>query len=134
MAKQDRHKALEAWIADAIPLLGLEAWEITVLRDAADVTAHADIDPAPQRWTADLRLAHDFFAQSPEKQRLVLTHELIHLVVARADQVVENLEEPLGKIAFGLFEPNYVDASERAVEHLARIIAPFLPLPELPKN
>lgn len=134
MAKQDRHKAVEAWIADAILLLGLESWEITILRDAADLSAHADIDPAPQRWTADLRLAHDFFTQSAERQRLILTHELVHLITARADQVVENLEEPLGKIAFALFEPNFVDASERSVEHLAKIIAPFLPLPEFPRS
>lgn len=133
MARSDRHKAVELWIADAMDYLGLQAWEVTVLREAADVSAHADIDPAPQRYTAELRLAHDFFAQSPERQRIILTHELIHLIVARVDQVTENLEESLGKIGYGVFEPNYVDASERAVEHLAKILAPLLALPEFGK-
>jgi len=133
VARMERHRAVEAWIADAIDILGLQAWEVTVLRDAADVTAHADIDPAPQRYTADLRISQDLFTQSAERQRLILTHELTHLIVARVDQVVENLEEPIGKISYAIFEPNFVDASERAVEHLAKILAPLLPLPDFGK-
>jgi len=125
------YEKLEAWIAAALPILELTEWEITVSREAADIDAHADIEVHDQRRTADLRIARDFFAQTPERQRLILAHELAHVVTARTDRVFENLEDPLGKIGYALLEPNYLDATERMVEHFARLIAQLLPVPDL---
>lgn len=134
MAKPDKWIALDAWIGNAQRVLGLSGWVVTVLRDAADVTAWADIEPHSQANTADLRLAHDFWRQPAVRQRLVLTHELIHLITSRVDRMVDTLEEPIGKLAFAVFEPQYSDATERMTEHLATVIAPMLPLPSLPKG
>lgn len=125
----DPYALIEAYIADALVTLELQDWEITVSREAADITAHADIEVHDQRRTADLRIARDFFAQSPERQRLILAHELAHIISARLDRVIENLEEPLGKIGYALLEPNFIDATERMVEHFARLIARELPIP-----
>jgi hypothetical protein len=127
--KSDPYRLVEAWIADALVTLELQGWEITVSREAADITAHADIEVHDQRRTADLRIARDFFTQSPERQRLILAHELAHVISSRLDRVIENLEEPLGKIGYALLEPNFIDATERMVEHLARLIARELPIP-----
>lgn len=127
--KSDPYALIEAYIADALVTLELQDWEITVSREAADITAHADIEVHDQRRTADLRIARDFFAQSPERQRLILAHELSHVISSRLDRVIENLEEPLGKIGYALLEPNYIDATERMVEHFARLIARELPIP-----
>lgn len=128
-AKSDPYALIEAYLADAIVTLELQDWEITVSREAADITSHADIEVHDQRRTADLRIARDFFAQSPERQRLILAHELAHIISARLDRVIENLEEPLGKIGYALLEPNFIDATERMVEHFARLIARELPIP-----
>ena len=133
MKGKDRYQRLEEWIADAHVFLDLHGWEITISREAADIDAHADIEVADQRRSADLRISRDFFTQSPERQRLILTHELGHLVSSRTDRVFENLEEPLGKVAWAVLEPNYLDATERMVEHWARLIAPYLPLPNFGK-
>lgn len=127
--KADPYRLVEEWIADALITLELQGWEITVSREAADITAHADIEVHDQRRTADLRIARDFFAQSPERQRLILAHELAHVISSRLDRVIENLEEPLGKIGYALLEPNFIDATERMVEHFARLIARELPIP-----
>lgn len=127
--KSDPYALIEAYIADALITLELQDWEITVSREAADITAHADIEVHDQRRTADLRIARDFFAQSPERQRLILAHELSHVISSRLDRVIENLEEPLGKIGYALLEPNFIDATERMVEHFARLIARELPIP-----
>ena len=128
-AKSDPYALIESYLADALILLELQDWEITVSREAADITSHADIEVHDQRRTADLRIARDFFAQSPERQRLILAHELSHIISARLDRIIENLEEPLGKIGYALLEPNFIDATERMVEHFARLIARELPLP-----
>ena len=106
---------------------------MTIVEAASDVDAWADIDPHAQAPTADLRVSHDFWTQTPEKQRLILTHELLHLVLARYARVAETMEESLGKLAWAVLEPQLEDAEERATEHLARIIAPYLALPAFPK-
>jgi hypothetical protein len=128
-AKSDPYALIESYLADALVTLELQDWEITVSREAADITSHADIEVHDQRRTADLRIARDFFTQSPERQRLILAHELAHIISARLDRVIENLEEPLGKIGYALLEPNFIDATERMVEHFARLIARELPIP-----
>lgn len=133
MKKPDRWTMLEDWLAEAQANLGVADWKVNVVKDASDVDAWADIDPHAQNHTADLRVAHDFWRQEPEKQRLILAHELLHLVTCRTDRVVENLEDALGKVAWAVYEPQYVDATERMTEHLATIIAPYLTLPEFPK-
>ena len=128
-AKSDPYALIESYLADALVTLELQDWEITVSREAADITSHADIEVHDQRRTADLRIARDFFTQSSERQRLILAHELAHIISARLDRVIENLEEPLGKIGYALLEPNFIDATERMVEHFARLIARELPIP-----
>jgi hypothetical protein len=135
MAKaQDKFVALRGWIADAQVHLGVDSWEVTVIEAASDVDAWADIDAHSQQPTADLRVSYDFWKQEPEKQRLILTHELLHLVLARYARVTETLEDSLGKLAWAVLEPQLEDAEERATEHLARIVAPYLALPNFPKT
>ena len=134
MAKaKDKFIALREWVAEAQVLLGVDSWELTIVEAASDVDAWADIDAHAQQPTADLRVSHDFWAQTPEKQRLILTHELLHLVLARYARISENLEESLGKLAWAVIEPQLEDGEERTIEHLARIIAPYLSLPAFPK-
>jgi hypothetical protein len=133
MAKQDKFTALRAWVAEAQTVMGLDHWEVTIVEAASDVDAWADIEAHAQQPTADLRVAFDFWKQEPEKQRLILTHELLHLVLARYARISENLEDSLGKLAWAVIEPQLEDGEERTIEHLARIIAPYLSLPAFPK-
>ena len=130
--KLGKWEALEAYVADLQRALNVKHWDVTVVRDASDVEAWADIDPHSQALTATLRVSHDFWEQKPERQREVLLHECLHLVTCRHDQVIENLEEALGKIAWATFEKQHDDAGERVVDHLARVIAQWIPLPALP--
>ncbi len=133
MKKLTKWEELKGWIEESQSALGLPDWEVNVIEDASDVDSWADIDAHSQAPTADLRVSHDFWRQTPEKQRLVLTHELLHLAFARYAQVTESLEEPLGKIAWAVISPQLENAEERTVEHLARVLAPYLSLPEFPK-
>jgi hypothetical protein len=133
MAKPDKWTLLDEWLIESQSALLIADWKLNVIKDASDVDAWADIDPHAQNLTADIRVAHDFWRQEPEKQRLILTHELLHLVTCRTDRVVENLEEALGKVAWAVYEPQYTDATERMTEHLANITAPLLSIPEFPK-
>jgi hypothetical protein len=135
MAKSQATKwtALRAYVDELQEFMNLLDWEIKILEAASDLDAWADIDAHEQAPTADLRVSHDFWLQDGEKQRLVLVHELLHLVIARYAQTTESLEDTLGKLAWASFQPQLENTEERAVEHLARMIAPFAALPVLPK-
>jgi len=113
--------------------LGITVWKVTVIREASDVEAWADINPHEQAESAELRVSYDFWKQTPEHQREILAHEMLHIVTARLDQTVEAMEEAFGKIGWAIFEPQYVNATERVVDHIAKVLAPNLPLPEFPK-
>ena len=132
-AKRDRWDDLEAYIAELQAALNVANWKVTIARDASDVEAWADINPHEQNATAELRISHDFWRQTPEMQREVLIHEILHLVTARLDQTVEALEDAMGKVLWAVFDRQYENATERAVDHLAKVIAPSIPLPDFPK-
>lgn len=131
--KRDKWDDLEAYVTEVQAALNVANWKVSVARDASDVEAWADINPHEQNQTAELRISHDFWRQTPEMQREVLIHEVLHLVTARLDQTVEALEEAMGKVLWAVFEPQYENATERTVDHLAKVIAPSIPLPDFPK-
>lgn len=122
-----RNAKVRAWIDSALVALNLLNWTVTLADDVADIDAWADIEPHQDAATATLRLSNDFWKKSKEEKRNILTHELLHLAFARQDQLVENLAEPLGKLVWSVFEPQYDNATERTVDHIARLIAPSLP-------
>ena len=137
MAKQsvtDKWTALTAYLTELQAGVLLSHWRVSVAQDASDVDAWADISVTSQAaFTAEMRISHDFWRQEPDRQREVLIHELLHLNAHQADSVVDNLEKPLGEIAWAVFSPQYEDATERTVDHMAKVLAQFLPLPEFPK-
>lgn len=130
--KQSKWQALEEYVADLQRALNAAEWRVSIAQEASDVEAWADINPSEVAKTAELRVSHDFWAQSPERQREVLTHEVLHLITARLDATVEALEEPLGKVAWSVFERQYEMQTERLVDHLAILLAPSIPLPAFP--
>ena len=71
-AKPDRFDALEAYVAELQEALGVTVWKITVVREASDVEAWADINPHEQAESAELRVSYDFWKQTPEHQREIL--------------------------------------------------------------
>ena len=132
--RRDRLSPLGEWVAEALPILGLAHWRVRVSPAPASQDAWAEIEPHDQSDDAELFVGWDLYKQSPDRVREVLAHELIHLITCRADRAVESLEEPLGKLSWAVFESCYVDAAERSVDHLARLIAPLLPLPTIPAD
>lgn len=136
MATQKRTKweALEEYVADLQRALNVAEWRVTIAQEASDVEAWADINPSEVAKTAELRVSHDFWAQTPERQREVLTHEMLHLLTARLDHTVEAMEEPLGKLAWAVFDRQYEMQTERLVDHLAILLAPSVPLPDFPRS
>jgi hypothetical protein len=129
--KPDRYAALEAYVAECMPLLHLDHWRVLVMTDVAPEDRYADIEPNDQAQTANLRVGNLFWSQKPDEQRLTIAHELIHLHLCRIDQAVDRLEPVLGSAAWAPWSGVYEDAYERATDALATVYAPHLPVPSL---
>lgn len=129
----DRFDSVAAWVTQAQGVMGLAHWDVTLSRDNASEDAWADIEPHSQATNATLRLGREFFTLPPVRQRAYLTHELVHLGLCRVDQMVDTLEDANGAVWWSGFSPNFDNELERAVDWVANILAPRLPLPEFPK-
>jgi hypothetical protein len=123
----DRTDAVAEWVASVLPSLKLSHWQVRVVDDAAPDDAHADTAPHSQATTATMRLGATFWASSSEEQRNTLTHELVHLILCRIDQLSDSLEDTLGAAGWSLWSPIWENEHERAVDAIALLIAPTLP-------
>jgi len=123
--------AVAAWVADALPRIGLSQWEITVAEDAAAEDAWADVEPHAYDPRATMRIGSSFEAQTPERQRQILTHELVHLFLQPLDRYTASMEATHGSVWYGAWYPGYDDHLEQACERIAKSMAPHLPLPRI---
>ena len=78
---------------------------------------------------AHLRFAAEFWLAHPDKQRAIVCHELGHIMLRRAAEAVEAFEGEIPSKAWRIWSRCWEAAEEAHVEHLARLLAPTLPLP-----
>lgn len=122
-------KLVQAYLRSAADRLGLSHWSIEV--EAAPLEEEgieAQVEPGECQH-ATVRLPMSFFERPANEQRLVLAHELCHLHLARAAEVVMVASEDMHPAAFRVWARSYDQAEEQAVEAFARVLAPSLPLP-----
>lgn len=113
-------------IADAILL---KDWTFTLERTGPEsTTAEAQIFLCYGMRRGDLSVPPKFFAQTPEEQRHLIVHELVHAHFEDLDEHVRlYTNEQEGS---GYFQQAYKREREVAVDTLAMALAQFLPLPE----
>ena len=121
-------KGVEAWITYALTHLNLINWRITLSRIPCESDAWAEIDVHSSEQEATLSLSTEFWRQTSERKRDILTHELVHVLAAPLDRVSENLEGALGSIAYAIHEPTFTQAMEVVTWRVANVLAPSLPL------
>jgi hypothetical protein len=128
--KLDSRLQIERYVDDCASLLGLSDWTISY-RLAEDPAPGAEADISPQHGkVAHLRVNKSFFTFSPEYQRNVITHELLHVMFMRQDDTVHSLEKVLGSAVYCLFEDLYTEANEDLVQTLSHVVEKLLPLPD----
>ena len=124
--------AVEAWLEAATKIVGLGHWQISVSEDAAPDDAWADIEPHSLNPSATLRIGAGFDSQTPQKQTLILAHEISHLILTPLDRYTAHLEGQHGAIWWGAWQPGYEDHHEQTTEAIALAIAPLLPAYPMP--
>lgn len=114
--------ALRDWTFALAPGLPVDVNDEYATQAEIQLHPHADI--------AFLAVAGPFFEEEVDVQRRILVHELLHCHRARTDYMVRHdLEDLVGKPADRLFWSGYSRQREVEVEAVAKVLAPFMPLP-----
>jgi hypothetical protein len=136
---RDRHRYWSAYIADVQGRMLLRNWNVVLEREAvkqprvhhadADEAVAASVDCLPGRREATVKLHERFDDYSRAEQRHIVVHELLHLHLAgMKTHLVKQFGDWEGGVRLTLYNA-HISHEEYAVDDLARIIAPSMPLP-----
>ena len=110
-------------------VMHLTQWTLKVANDIPADDSWADIEVSENLWEASIRLSNDFFKETPESQRRILAHELMHVHLAALERLVGTLDGVLGSQAYEVLEKVWDTEGERVAEALSFVVAERLPLP-----
>ena len=130
MRRKDRKRLRKyiRWMADE---MGLRDWTVSLAPDDfATEGAAADVLCLYGRKYLTIRLNRDFAERRLEQQRHWITHELVHAHLWSLDFTLNNASDHLPTAAFDLLQKCVNDNVEFAVDALAEVIAPHMPLPK----
>lgn len=115
------------WLADK---MALQDWTVGIAVDAAEDGANATVHRSRGRKMAMVALKPDWETNySPEEQRQTLVHELLHCHVMGCDILLADARENHKKSWMMHLELNIGVQQEYAIDAIAQVLAPFLPLP-----
>lgn len=128
--------AIKAYMGDElINPLRLTDWTVELAKEPADDDCLASVNVTYGRRWAVINVCKDFTTETPEVQRHTLIHELVH---CHTDPIRANLQHVIGRL-YGtvawesIYGPLHRDI-ELCTDDLANALAPFFPLPSIPKS
>ena len=125
----------QAYVDDMRDALRLWTWEVEIVHAPPEnQRASASILAEDQRNNAELHLAPDFFDDTPEEQRYMITHELMHLHLWRYMNLTNELAGQMGAQASEFAQVQLTRMLELMNDEIAKAVAPFLPLPPRAKE
>lgn len=128
-------RSLCKYILAAAVQFGLRDWDITIHLGGEGPEAIegqeviASVDAAYGRKSAHVYIHPPFLHASPDEQRHVITHELVHIHTRQLHDLLWTTVKPvIGSAAWDVLQPAIRLADEHAVDALASALAPSLPL------
>lgn len=120
-------KDLEAYIRKTADLMDLRDWRIELNDDHPDDDCGATVQVLENRRLAKVSVSEG--TETPENLRHYIVHELVHLHLWPIDQSTESIIGALGSTSYSVFSMSHRNAVEQAVDAVACVISPHLPLP-----
>lgn len=112
--------------------MGLKDWDVILQRDRPkNGSAWASTETYYGQRRCEIHLNPDtFFAETPERQRHVIVHELLHCHTDNVNEVVRIFLTEQSGDAASLFEAYFRQQMEYTVDGVATGIASCFPLPD----
>lgn len=118
LTKKERKRILR-FVHELIATLGLPAYDVTVSDEPAKKDCYASITWNRQRYTATLWVNKDWATYDEAQQRNTLTHEVLHLIQRRTDDVVVRARRYMHAHEFDLWRDDVFQEVELMVDLLA---------------
>ncbi len=123
------HAAYGGYLRTLADALLLRDWEIELVRQWADDGSYAQALAFHQENHLEVRITEGIAGHAASDVREWFVHELLHAHMGRLDRIAAHFVDIRNDDGAHLFEKEHDDESEVVVQRLARIIAPFMPLP-----
>lgn len=130
-----KRRAAQKYLRSLLPQLGLDLWEIDVMPEPLeeDGLALASVVKHYGRKAAAVWFRSDFFEYTPEYQRHIAIHELLHCCFAGDEcYVFDTLDKTLPEKTHAPIAAAYRLLHEYSIDGLSVALAPFFPLPNFP--
>lgn len=129
-------ETLTMYVAECRAIMRLDQWDVVVDSKPTKPGRAGMMITVAGRYVSHLRVSRTFFARDPHEQRHTVCHELLHLLTVHVtDQVrVGRYSDALSDPIYHTLNSDVVRHVEYAVDHLANLLAPMLPLPGLPET
>lgn len=128
--RPDQVTALQAWLDAAQATMRLTHWELVAKAEppgenGSDDDAYAGGFIHDNDDHIDVMLGDAFWKETPEQRRVTLAHELLHCHFQRHRVFTRDRLRPRDR-------EHASSLQEVAINQVSRIVAPLLPLPEVP--
>jgi hypothetical protein len=125
-----KRELVEAYIESALPVFNLKQWKVTVDKSLPPDDSFADIEVSENLYEAKIRLSEDFWKETPDSQRRIIAHELVHIHYAGVERLLDHMEESVGTMVFDIIYKIWDVESERGADSLSTPLAQLLELPK----
>ena len=142
-AQRGKKKHMEAWMLRYVLLLKkmlhLSDWTIVMQNEPCSSDCLAETDVITGQHLAKMYLSKTYTKDTPENLRATIIHELLHCHLSPISELSEEILKPLAdelggsrviKSAINGIEYE----TERSIDGISEAIAPFFPLPNMPKK
>lgn len=128
----EQRRSLGAYIRIIGDKMWCQNWVFTLADRPADEDKSASIEVQADIMHATILVDIAFDKNPPEEQRSTIVHEWCHVLLSGMRDVTNDLDHLLGKPAGTVVSAAHHHAEEVACHTLAHIIAPSMPLWEIP--
>ena len=141
--QRNKKKHMEAWMLRYVILLKkmlhLSDWTIVMQNEPCSSDCLAETDVITGQHLAKMYLSKTYTKDTPENLRATIIHELLHCHLSPISELSEEILKPLAdelggsrviKSAINGIEYE----TERSIDGISEAIAPFFPLPNMPKK
>ena len=142
-AQRGKKKHIEAWMLRYVnsmkKMLHLSDWTIVMQNEPCSSDCLAETDVITGQHLAKMYLSKTYTKDTPENLRATIIHELLHCHLSPISELSEEILKPLAdelggsrviKSAINGIEYE----TERSIDGISEAIAPFFPLPNMPKK